>query len=235
MAHDGRRIDIGPAQATCRAGRAAARRRRRGVGGPAHRRGVGRRRSRQRHRQPAGVYLQPAQGIAPHEGGVASPIVRQAPGYYLRSPTTAPSTSSSSPRTAPQARDAVAAGDWARALTAADAALALLRVADCSRTSPTTTGWRPRRFGSTNCTPNAVEYRVTALLAVGRMPGALADAAALRAREPLRDRACWLHMLALYRAGRGRRGAGGRTPVTRHIWTPSWVWIPVPNCASCRP
>ncbi|WP_059039217.1 BTAD domain-containing putative transcriptional regulator [Gordonia desulfuricans] len=46
------------------------------------------------------------------------------------------------------------------------------------------------------------EVHITALLADGDTGGALADIVALRARDPLRDRAVWLHMVALYRAGR---------------------------------
>src|SRR4029077_12792028 len=47
------------------------------------------------------------------------------------------------------------------------------------------------------------ESRVAALLALDRTAEALAEASHLGAEEPLRERACWLHMLALYRAGRG--------------------------------
>ena len=79
-----------------------------------------------------------------------------------------------------------------------------------------------------------LENRVTALLAQGRVQGALADAVALRAREPLRDRACWLHMLALYRAGRGAEALEAYAVHAAHL-DAHWVWIPDPKCASCRP
>lgn len=46
------------------------------------------------------------------------------------------------------------------------------------------------------------ETHTTALLAVGDIGGALSEIVALRARDPLRDRGVWLHMVALYRAGR---------------------------------
>lgn len=46
------------------------------------------------------------------------------------------------------------------------------------------------------------EIHITALLAEGDVGGALGAIVTLRSREPLRDRGVWLHMAALYRAGR---------------------------------
>ena len=48
----------------------------------------------------------------------------------------------------------------------------------------------------------AMENRITALLALGRLAPALADVVSLRNAQPYRDHGCWLHMLALHRAGR---------------------------------
>ncbi|WP_018178982.1 BTAD domain-containing putative transcriptional regulator [Jongsikchunia kroppenstedtii] len=47
------------------------------------------------------------------------------------------------------------------------------------------------------------EAHITALLAAADTGAALAEIAALRGEDPLRERGVWLHMLALYRAGRG--------------------------------
>ncbi|HEY5842318.1 MAG TPA: BTAD domain-containing putative transcriptional regulator [Mycobacterium sp.] len=133
---------------------------------------------------------------------MASPIVRQAPGYYLAVPDGGSVDLVDFTAHCADARDAVGAGDWTGAQTAADAALALSRgrlledLADHDWVAAEAVRVDQLR---TEC----LENRVTALLAQGRVPGALADAVTLRAREPLRDRACWLHMLALYRAGRG--------------------------------
>ncbi|MGC4932921.1 BTAD domain-containing putative transcriptional regulator [Gordonia sp. DT30] len=46
------------------------------------------------------------------------------------------------------------------------------------------------------------EIHITALLGEGDIGGALSDIVALRSRDRLRDRGVWLHMAALYRAGR---------------------------------
>ncbi|WHU48805.1 BTAD domain-containing putative transcriptional regulator [Gordonia sp. L191] len=46
------------------------------------------------------------------------------------------------------------------------------------------------------------EIHISALMAEGDIGGALGAIVTLRSREPLRDRGVWLHMAALYRAGR---------------------------------
>ncbi|QRY61131.1 AAA family ATPase [Gordonia sp. PDNC005] len=46
------------------------------------------------------------------------------------------------------------------------------------------------------------EIHVTATLARGEVSGALGEIAALRSADSLRERGVWLHMIALYRAGR---------------------------------
>jgi len=133
------------------------------------------------------------------DGAVASPIVRQAPGYLLQADDVDLTVFT---RSAVSAREAITAGDWAAALAAAQAALSQWRgpLLEDFADQP----WVGVAAGRVDeLRLECLEHKVTALLAVGRVPEALADAADLRAADPLRDRACWLHMLTLYRAGRG--------------------------------
>jgi len=60
------------------------------------------------------------------------------------------------------------------------------------------------------------EAHVTSLLAAADAGAALAEITALRAEDPLRERGVWLHMLALYRAG---RAAEALTVFTDHCAT----------------
>ncbi|PXW35416.1 UNVERIFIED_CONTAM: SARP family transcriptional regulator [Williamsia faeni] len=91
--------------------------------------------------------------------------------------------------------------EWAPALDSADRALALWR-------GPLLDGqgdedWvRTEAAGLEEIRSGSMENRITALLALNRLPEALADVVALRNRQPYRDHSCWLHMLALHRAGR---------------------------------
>lgn len=130
--------------------------------------------------------------------GAASPIVRQAPGYYLDAEHTDLSAFVDG---CAASRAAIEAGDWRTALTAADEALALWRgplLADM-RDQP----WVHEEAGRVeDLRAECQEHRVTALLALGRVPDAATQAAQLRAADPFRDRGAWLQMLALYRSGR---------------------------------
>jgi DNA-binding SARP family transcriptional activator len=114
------------------------------------------------------------------EGGEPWPIVRQAPGYYLAVADGASVDLVEFTAHCAEARDAVAAGHWAPALTAADAAPVLSRgrlledLADHDWVAAEAVRVDELH---TEC----LEHRVTALLAVGRVQGALADATALRA------------------------------------------------------
>lgn len=131
---------------------------------------------------------------------VASPIVRQPPGYYLDVPADAVDLVQFTTGCA-QAAQAVEEGRWVDALTAADEALALWRGAflDDLRDQEWVTEDAAR---AAELRSECVDHRITALLALGRVPAALSAVTQLRSADPLSDRACWLHMLTLYRAGR---------------------------------
>ena len=131
---------------------------------------------------------------------MASPIVRQSPGYYLDVARDDVDCAAFAAGCA-KAAAAVDSADWADALAEADAALALWRgpflAISGTRSGPNGKPRAPRRCdgnawtaGSLRCWPSAGCLR--------RWP----TRAALRAADPLSDRGCWLHMLALYRSGR---------------------------------
>lgn len=131
-------------------------------------------------------------------GGVASPIIRQAPGYLLAAEHTDLAAFVDG---GVAARAAVEAGDWREALTVVEATLALWRgpLLEDLRDED----WVRAESGRVDdLRTDLVEHRVTALLAVGRVADAASEAAQLRKADPLRERVAWLQMLALYRAGR---------------------------------
>lgn len=133
-------------------------------------------------------------------GQVASPIVRQPPGYFL-APDAGRRDLAEFAESAGRAAAALEAGDWHRALDAADAALGLWR-------GPFLADFRDEPWAAEEATRaeqqrvECLDVRVAALLALGRIPQALTAAADLRSADPLADRGCWLQMLTLYRAGR---------------------------------
>ena len=132
--------------------------------------------------------------------GAASPIVRQPPGYYL---DVAPENVDVAvfAEGCAEAAAAVESASWSRALAAADEALALWR-------GPFLADFRDEEWVVAEAArvdelrKECLDSRITALLALGRVAPALAEADALSAADPLSDRACWLRVLALYRAGR---------------------------------
>jgi DNA-binding SARP family transcriptional activator len=130
--------------------------------------------------------------------GVASPIVRQAPGYFLDAEHTDLSDFADG---VAAARTAVEARDWREALRLVESTLALWRgplLADMPDED-----WAREEAGRVDVMRiECLEHRVTALLALGRVADAVSQAAQLRAADPLRDRGVWLQMLALYRSGR---------------------------------
>lgn len=131
---------------------------------------------------------------------VASPIVRQPPGYYLDVDPGQVDLAVFAGCCA-RATAAVEGGGWREALTAADDALALWRgplLADLAD-EPWVADEAAR---ADQLRTDCLDARITALLGLGRVPGALTAVAELRSAAPLADRGCWLHMLTLYRAGR---------------------------------
>ncbi|HET7740779.1 MAG TPA: BTAD domain-containing putative transcriptional regulator, partial [Mycobacterium sp.] len=140
---------------------------------------------------------------------VASPIVRQSPGYYL---DVAPEDVDVAEFTTRCARAGAAIDEarWDDALSQADAAIALWRgpfLADLRDEE-----WVGREAARVDeLHRDCLDSRITALLALGRAPAALAEAAELSAAHPLSDRACWLHVLALYRSGRTSDALGAYT------------------------
>lgn len=91
---------------------------------------------------------------------------------------------------------------WTDALTEAESARGLWRgelLAEAGAEVP----WIVAESAALDEARLAVQdTHITALLAAGDTGGALSGIVGLRARDPLRDRGVWLHMVALYRAGR---------------------------------
>ncbi|KAA0080288.1 AAA family ATPase [Mycolicibacterium sp. P9-64] len=146
---------------------------------------------------------------------VASPIVRQSPGYYLG---VGPEEVDLTVFTANVGRAATAieATRWDEALAESDAALALWRgpfLEDLSD-QPWVTA---EAVAAEEMRRDCLDYRISALLALGRVPLALASAAQLSALDPLSDRGCWLHVLALYRAGRTSEALDAYTRHARRL------------------
>jgi DNA-binding SARP family transcriptional activator/DNA polymerase III delta prime subunit len=143
-----------------------------------------------------------------------SPITRQPPGYFLSLDTEDVDLAVFTKRCA-DAAGAIEAIQWHEALEAADEALGLWRgplledmsdepwvLADAARAEELRTDCR--------------DSRIAALLALGRVAPALAEVSLLRAADPLSDRGCWLHMVALFRAG---RASDALDAYTRHART----------------
>lgn len=148
-------------------------------------------------------------------GAVTSPIVRQAPGYYLDVSTATVDTAVFAASCA-QAADAVGANRWDDALVAADTALGLWRgpLLEDLRDQPWVAAESAR---ISELRSDCLDARITALLALGRVASALADVTQLRAADPYRDRGCWLHMVALYRAGRAVEALDAYTQYSRAL------------------
>ena len=129
-----------------------------------------------------------------------SPIVRQAPGYLADIPADDVDVTRFRDLTT-RARALGEEGRWTEVLTATDAALALWQgpllsdLADLPWVAVYAAGLAEIE---TDCR----ESRITALLATEQLAPAVEESAALRERNPLRDRSSWLSAVALYRAGR---------------------------------
>nr|WP_193044032.1 BTAD domain-containing putative transcriptional regulator [Mycolicibacterium baixiangningiae] len=135
-----------------------------------------------------------------NQSQVASPIVRQPPGYYLDVEPGQLDLEVFAGCCA-KAAAAVEGGAWNVALACADEALGLWRgplLADL----PDEPWAADEATRAEQLRTDCLDARITALLALGRVPQALAAVAEVRSAAPLADRGCWLHMLTLYRAGR---------------------------------
>jgi len=146
------------------------------------------------------AYVSNLRRILRDDSTVASPIVRRMPGYLLDvRPEQIDLTLFLGD--ADRASAALREGKWAVAVEAAESALRRWRgplVAEHSDEAwvrVVATGLEERRSA-------VVEDLVTALLGTGRVTAALTRAHRLYDAQPLRERACWLYLLALYRAGR---------------------------------
>ncbi|MGW0174243.1 BTAD domain-containing putative transcriptional regulator [Rhodococcus sp. NPDC003322] len=146
------------------------------------------------------AYISNLRRVLRAETGATSPIVRQPPGYVLDVSADEVDLVTFLDD-AEEARRLAADGEWEPALKTADRALAVVRgplledLADEPWVQVEAAGFDEVR---TECR----ETRITALLALGRIPPALVEAAQLCSEFPYRDRTCWLRMLALHRAGR---------------------------------
>ncbi|SEH90093.1 Transcriptional regulatory protein, C terminal [Mycolicibacterium rutilum] len=155
--------------------------------------------------------LRRALRAASGESQMASPIVRQPPGYYLEVDPDSVDVTAFAAHCA-RAAAAVEAERWEQGLAEADAALNLMRgplledLADAA--------WaREEAARIAEMHTECVADRVISLLALGRLPAALTEVSRLRALDPLADRGCRLQMLTLYRAG---RAAEALEVYTRH-------------------
>lgn len=148
------------------------------------------------------AYVSNLRRILRDETSGAPPIARQAPGYRLDVPAGTIDVGEFA-ATAAQAREAAAEGRWDDALVLADAALALWHgefLADFADEL-----WvQPEAARLDELRSECREVHIAGLLAAGRAAEALAAAHDLRAADRLRERACWLEMLLLHRAGRSQ-------------------------------
>jgi DNA-binding SARP family transcriptional activator len=128
-----------------------------------------------------------------------SPITRRAPGYALEIEAEQIDLAGLIGGSR-AARRAAEAGEWARARELAEETLALWRgrlLEDLDA------DWAEAEARSAeDIRSECRETRIGALLALGESAEALAEAQALHAEDPLRERAAWLHMLTLYRSRR---------------------------------
>lgn len=147
--------------------------------------------------------------------GASSPIVRRAQGYVLEVPPERVDLAVFGVELA-AARAAAETHEWSAALTHADAALALWRGELLEDLSDQ--GWvRAEADAVDELRTECRETQITALLAAQRVAPALAAAVELRKAHPLRDRACWLAMLALHRAGRTSEALDAFTEHARRL------------------
>jgi DNA-binding SARP family transcriptional activator len=148
------------------------------------------------------------------EERATSPITRRAPGYALEIEAGQIDLADfiAGARAARRAADA---GEWESAKDLADNTLALWRgrlLEDVGEDWAEAEARSLEEFRS-----ELRETRIAALLALGETGPALAEAQGLRAAEPLRERACWLLMLTLYRARRTPEALEEFTTLSRRL------------------
>ncbi|HNP58891.1 MAG TPA: BTAD domain-containing putative transcriptional regulator [Gordonia sp. (in: high G+C Gram-positive bacteria)] len=148
--------------------------------------------------------------------GDPSPIERVAAGYRLNVGEDRLDLSEfgDSARRAQAARED---GRWDEALAAAEEATQLWR-GDLLGGAVEQAGWLGAHAVALAETAGAVgDIRISALLARGDTGAALAQIAAVRAADPFGERAAWLHMVALYQAGRAAEALDVYTAHQRRI------------------
>lgn len=162
------------------------------------------------------AYISNLRRLLRRGAGDASPIERVGGGYRLdvgedRLDLTAFAD------LARKAQSARGEGRFDDALAAAESAMALRR-GDLLGGAVEDTGWLGAEAVALRETVSAVgEIRISALLAHGDTGAALAQIVAVRAADPFRERAVWLHMVALYQAGRAAEALDVYTDHQRRI------------------
>lgn len=146
------------------------------------------------------AYVSNLRRLLRRDGTAASPIVRRAGGYVMDVAAGALDTGRFVAG-AEAARAALEAQRWEDTIAAAEDALGWWR-GDLLQEFGGERWLHGEGQGLDELRTECREALVTALLATRRVPAALVAVQALRAAHPLRDRACWLHMIALHQSGR---------------------------------
>lgn len=147
------------------------------------------------------AYISNLRRLLRGEAGDRSPIERVAGGYRVDVGADRLDLAEFL-ETARAARTAREGGRWDEALATAEAATALWR-GELLGGDVDGTGWLAAEALSLREMAAAVgEIHVSSLLADGNTGEALAEIVSARAADPFRERGVWLHMVALYRAGR---------------------------------
>ncbi|WP_110808751.1 BTAD domain-containing putative transcriptional regulator [Mycolicibacterium iranicum] len=157
------------------------------------------------------VYISNLRRALRGESQMASPIVRRSPGYYLDVATDDVDVSVFAASCA-RAAAAIDGERWDEALREADAALGVVR-GDLLEDMGDVDWLREDAARLTEMRTECLANKVISLLALGKSAQAVTEASRLRELEPLADRGCRLHMLALYQAG---RAANALDAYTRH-------------------
>ncbi|MFT3900540.1 MAG: BTAD domain-containing putative transcriptional regulator [Gordonia sp. (in: high G+C Gram-positive bacteria)] len=162
------------------------------------------------------AYISNLRRLLRGDAGEPSPIERVAGGYRL-DPGQGRLDLAEFLDLAREAQRAREDGRWEDALTASADATGLWR-GDLLGAEADGAEWLAAESLSLRETLAAVgETQVSALLAAGDTGSALAEIVAARATDPFRERAVWLHMVALYRAGRAAEALDAYTDYQRRL------------------